>query len=897
MARRLSIVAFYALLLFSAARVLDACPLQTACVMDGRFEIRVEAREPRTGAVAAATPLFERDGVAFFSVPDLTGDPFNAEVAVKIVDARGAGGGFLVFHAPLTDLEYVATIRDASTGQTMTLTKPSGSLCGETQSLPATGIAGGAKLRSQDHAASSCTPEANALCLFGGRFRVTATAGSASVFPAAAIPYNDSFGTFSLPAATGAPERAEVAVKLVDAMPLDGSVWILYGALTDLPFTLNVTDTATGSTRTYHGAGGRPCGGIAFGAFPSVPCEAAGIVSVPGATAVPRGQATTLEVIASGTPPLRYQWSRKSTDGTFVDIPGAIGPLLATGPLTSAATFAVRVANSCGAAERSIEVSLKEAKATLTVRKRGTGQGLVTANIPGLQCDDAAETCSATVDAGTRVRLTATPSAGSTFAGWSGACLGADRCLLTLDDNRTVNAFFEAARAIVPVPASGGTVTLEGVGDVTFPAGALPAGHVVSAIATHSAETKEDFDTTAVLFSPTARSGYEVRVNTGLVAPSAPVGFVLKIPPPLVAASATNEIKLFAQIFENGGEEVLDSFEMFPSTVSGTTLSGTLPPEAFTNMRTADGSYEAIVVLAATPTKPDAAARQKRQSPTSGLGREEARPRPADAIASSFRGDGRIEGAASGSACQGASLGDPIGGGVTVTGKFHPPGHYGTDLRAPKGTPVQAMADGKVKIIDFQVKTLPRTDPRSGSRTKGWGRYVVVEHTDGSTTLYAHLENDGVIVSVGQKVSKGDVLATSDTTGGASAPHLHVEYAPDGKTFNNPSKVDPEPCIGSNVGGSISIRDNGPLADDAFTLFINSTEICSTAIGASNTCSVNNLRPGTVTLTVKCTVAPDNVGTYEVTLSDGLTFAGGGTSRSGTLPQGDTTSFAVTVPP
>jgi hypothetical protein len=41
---------------------------------------------------------------------------------------------------------------------------------------------------------------------------------------------------------------------------------------------------------------------------------------------------------------------------------------------------------------------------------------------------------------------------------------------------------------------------------------------------------------------------------------------------------------------------------------------------------------------------------------------------------------------------------------------------------------------------------------------------------------------------------------------------------------------------------------------------------------------------------------PDNVGTFEVSLGDGLTFQDGSTSRSGTLPQGGSTAFTITIP-
>lgn len=78
----------------------------------------------------------------------------------------------------------------------------------------------------------------------------------------------------------------------------------------------------------------------------------------------------------------------------------------------------------------------------------------------------------------------------------------------------------------------------------------------------------------------------------------------------------------------------------------------------------------------------------------------------------------------------------------------------------------------------------------------------------------------------------------------------------------------------------IEIRFNAPVASSSFKAILNSQDVM----------------PGTATLCIKAIVAPDNVGTFEVSLGDGLTFQDGSTSRSGTLPQGGSTAFAITIP-
>src|SRR5882724_5801853 len=67
---------------------------------------------------------------------------------------------------------------------------------------------------------------------------------------------------------------------------------------------------------------------------------------------------------------------------------------------------------------------------TLTVSKAGTGSGTVTSSPTGITCG---ATCSASYASGTAVTLTTTPSAGSTFSGWSGGgCSGTGSCIVTL---------------------------------------------------------------------------------------------------------------------------------------------------------------------------------------------------------------------------------------------------------------------------------------------------------------------------------------------------------------------------------------------------------------------------------------------------------------------------------
>ena len=78
----------------------------------------------------------------------------------------------------------------------------------------------------------------------------------------------------------------------------------------------------------------------------------------------------------------------------------------------------------------------------LEVTLEGTGAGVVTSAPAGVDCGAGHTTCATTVPHGTSVTLTAAPSTGSTFAGWSGACTGTDPCVVTVDAATAVTATF-----------------------------------------------------------------------------------------------------------------------------------------------------------------------------------------------------------------------------------------------------------------------------------------------------------------------------------------------------------------------------------------------------------------------------------------------------------------------
>jgi cellulase/cellobiase CelA1 len=93
---------------------------------------------------------------------------------------------------------------------------------------------------------------------------------------------------------------------------------------------------------------------------------------------------------------------------------------------------------------------------TLAVSKSGTGGGTVTSAPAGISCGG---DCTESYPAGTVVELSASPDAGSVFAGWSGACTGTGACIVTMDADRSVTAAFndQALTTAVNVTTDWGT--------------------------------------------------------------------------------------------------------------------------------------------------------------------------------------------------------------------------------------------------------------------------------------------------------------------------------------------------------------------------------------------------------------------------------------------------------
>ena len=95
-------------------------------------------------------------------------------------------------------------------------------------------------------------------------------------------------------------------------------------------------------------------------------------------------------------------------------------------------------------------------------------------------------------------------------------------------------------------------------------------------------------------------------------------------------------------------------------------------------------------------------------------------------------------------------------------------GHSGLDLGAGKGTSIRAALPGTVYVVRYS--------------TSGYGYHVMVDHGGGFVTLYAHCSK--ILVTEGQTVDAGTVIAEVGSTGRSTGNHLHFEVRINGEKQN-----------------------------------------------------------------------------------------------------------------
>jgi hypothetical protein len=213
------------------------------CLQNGRFQVAVSWQNPFDGGAGTghAVPLTDDTGAFWFFGES------NLELMIKVLDGTAVNGNFWVYSGALSNVEYTITVTDAATGAERSYHNPAGQFASlaDVEAFPsaAASTAGTAKTPGTVTAAGASLAVA-------GHFTVevqftdprTGTAAQATAVP--------------LTADTGAfwffdPSNLELMVKVLDGRAVNGRFWVFFGALSDVGYTLTVTDTQTGQQRTY----------------------------------------------------------------------------------------------------------------------------------------------------------------------------------------------------------------------------------------------------------------------------------------------------------------------------------------------------------------------------------------------------------------------------------------------------------------------------------------------------------------------------------------------------------------------------------------------------------------------------------------------------------------------
>jgi ELWxxDGT repeat protein len=235
------------------------------CLAASRFRVEIAWKDfqGHTGVGHAVTLTADTGYFWFF-------DPANVETVVKVLDARALNGAFWVFYGALSNVEYEITVTDTATGLTHRYFNPSGRLAsvGDTAGFGPLGAYAAKTItappsspplvaaRTDTAAATSvCVPGPQRLCLQGGRFAVEAAWKDfqGKTGTGTAVPLSGDTGYFWF----FAPTNVEVIAKVLDGRALGGKFWFFYGALSNVEYTLTVTDTQTGAVKTYRNPSGQ----------------------------------------------------------------------------------------------------------------------------------------------------------------------------------------------------------------------------------------------------------------------------------------------------------------------------------------------------------------------------------------------------------------------------------------------------------------------------------------------------------------------------------------------------------------------------------------------------------------------------------------------------------------
>ena len=264
------------------------------CLRESRFEVQVHWKNnDRAGDYgfgrSVPVEVSDESGLFWFF------SPANIELVVKVLDGREIDDHHWVFYGALSDVEYWITVQDVVAGVRRTYHNMQGRICGQndTKAFPESRVSAVAATAAEGGSMGStgvdllrieappfgptgvalpverdghCEPGPERLCVQDNRFSlevrfIDPNESNPGVDPEKAATVVDSLTT----AETGffwffTPSNIELAAKVLDGRANNGHFWLLYGGVSDVEYTLTVTDTVTGLAEPYTNERGSICG-------------------------------------------------------------------------------------------------------------------------------------------------------------------------------------------------------------------------------------------------------------------------------------------------------------------------------------------------------------------------------------------------------------------------------------------------------------------------------------------------------------------------------------------------------------------------------------------------------------------------------------------------------------
>ena len=436
---------------------------------------------------------------------------------------------------------------------------------------------------------------------------------------------------------------------------------------------------------------------------------------------------------------------------------------------------------------------------------------------------------------GTQVTLNAVDLApGYEVAQWQNTpCNAGPSCTISVDTWPSVVLSLVQTQGIGEVPVSGGTVEFDNVASATFVADSFKVNQPVVVANSDDSDLWQDFDITKQMFKASYAAEKFVTINTGNVLGDKDVSLSINLPQSYLDNQPANtRLQVFVALLQQSSAVTIDSFELLSSQVQSATntILTTIPKQAFTNRRTIDNSYEAVLMVAAIPDNqttvkqfargvkaadqqllanhkatgaelkvtdiygnkvkgsqdgtitdadhPNQIKQWLTQSPLNPL----APPNMQARVPAALNRSSKLASATAGAEQCPVSIASPAPDHSGKTQDFTEFAFHGVNYLTYAGSEVPAVRSGTVIKTGHDQRFL--TD----GTAKGWGRYVVLEDQNGHLFLYSHLASG--------HIGENAAITKGETIGSTYAEFVHFEFAP-----QQSAKINPDACIEQDSSG------------------------------------------------------------------------------------------------